>query len=260
LRLQQWPVYSTQDQVLGALFVIRDETEQQALAQMRDDLLQMLVHDMRNPLTVLLSALQILQDPVMREMSEEIIEIGITNTNRLLRLVNAILDIGKLESGRFELHQEAMTLHGRFADLVKAVAEPGKQFALELHLPDNLPPVWGDPPVIDRILENVLGNAMKFIPATAGCIRITVTAAEGWETVEIFNNGPHIPPAVFKRLFQKFAAGDYKQRGYGLGLAFCRLAIEAHGGKIWAENQPDGVAFFLTLPMLALQDFVYPMV
>lgn len=101
-----------------------------------------------------------------------------------------------------------------------------------------------------RIFENLLTNALKFVSKENGHIRISASQEGKWIETEIYNNGPHIPPETQKQLFEKFAAGQYKTRGYGLGLAFCRLAVEAHGGNIWAQNQPDGgVSFYFTLPI-----------
>ncbi len=241
-------VYSRKQQ-LGSLYIFRDVTEQKMLEQMRDDLFHMLVHDMRNPLAVILSAFQILQDPDMQTLNGEVISIATENANRLLLLVNAMLDIGKLESGRLKLEWQPMVISEQLADILQSLSLAGKQFKLTVSIPDDLPVVWGDPTIVERIFENLLNNALKFVPQENGEIRIVaVPEAEGWVRVEVYNNGPRISDEIFSRLFTKFVTGEYSQRGYGLGLAFCRLAVENHGGHIWAENREQGVSFYFTLP------------
>ncbi len=255
LEAQHRAVYSEKRQRLGALYIFRDVTEQKNLEQMRDDLFHMLVHDMRNPLAVIISAFQILQDPDMRSLSEEVIEIATDNANRLLRLVNAMLDIGKLESGRFKLDWQPIALADQLEAIVQDFSFTQKEFSLEISLPDDLPILWGDPAIVRRVFENLLSNALKFIPDEGGVIRIIVQQeTEGWVRIEIYNNGPHIAEEIYNRLFTKFVTGEYSQRGYGLGLAFCRLAIENHGGHIWAENREGGVSFYFTLPTKAPTD------
>jgi two-component system, NtrC family, sensor histidine kinase KinB len=251
LKLQHWAVDAENRKVQGALFVLRDVTEQQALERMRDDILHMLVHDMRNPLSVLKNALDFLRDPKMRDASDEVIEIATGNTDRLLNLVNQILEIGKLEADRFELRYDALILSEHVRRLLSRFTFPNQgRLKVEVNIPQTLQPLWGDATVIVRIFENILNNALKFIPEKEGCIRITAREKGPWVEVMVFNNGPPIEPETYARLFQKFSPGASEKRGYGLGLAFCRLAVEAHGGKIWAENLEEGVAFFFTLPTL----------
>ncbi len=254
LKLEYRPVYLGHNRLLGALFLLRDVTEQRAMERMRDDLLHMLVHDIRNPLSLIHNALQLLKDPLMWNESDELIEMALNNTERGLRMVNAILDIGKLETGRFELYQEAMVLSQQLERTVRTVVVPHDMVTWEIDVPDDLPPLWVDVTVTTRILENILSNALKFVPEESGLIRISAVHDAGWIEVRIYNNGPPISPDVHKRLFQKFATGEYQKRGYGLGLAFCRLAVEAHGGKIWAENEPSGVTFHFTLPLISIAE------
>ncbi len=238
------------------LLLLQDITEQRALAQMRDDLLSMLVHDMRSPLSVIQNAIQLLQDPAMRDVGDEVLNIAMSNTGKLLELVNTILEISRLESGRFDLTQEAIYL----PDLVY---ETSKEYTLAMNsvdfrvsIPAELPLLWVDPAVIGRVLMNLLSNALKFVPPENGIIYISATLKKDWVTIEVYNNGPHIPTNVYKRLFQKFVAGDYEKRGYGLGLSFCKLAVEAHGGEIQARNQHNGgVSLIFTLPVFRVPDF-----
>ncbi|MBN1486062.1 MAG: GAF domain-containing protein [Anaerolineae bacterium] len=251
LTLQHWLVYSEREQRIGGLFMLHDVTEQHMLEQMRDDLLHMLVHDMRNPLTAILSAIQMLEDPALEGSEGEILDIARVNSQRVLRLVNEILEIGRLESGRVILQEEPVL----FPDLLKRVT--GDEIlhfprpSLQLEVPDDLPILWIDRGYVDRVFQNILDNAAKFIPEKDGVVKISASGEGAWLKVAIYNNGPHIPPVLMKRLFDKFVAGEYSGRGYGLGLAFCRLVVNSHGGRIWAYNEPEGgVTFYFTLPIV----------
>lgn len=255
LVLRDWPVYSERQHPLGRLFVLRDITEQKSLERMRDDLLHMIVHDMRNPLSVILSALQALQDDFAAQAdAPRILDIALENTERLLTLVTAILSIGKLEQGQLELHQHPCQLPVLIERLGENLQLTNKRPTLRLNLPPDLPLVWADVTIVERIFQNLMDNALKFIPMEKGLIEITVTADQSWVTVEVYNNGDPIPPEAKKELFEKFKTSPYRGQGYGLGLFFCRLAVEAHGGRIWADNCPQGgVAFYFTLPTITAE-------
>ncbi len=250
LQVQNWVVYAEQGQSLGALFLFHDVTEAKALEKMRQDLLDMLVHDMRNPLSAAEYSLHLLTDPEMSDVTDNLINIAVTSTERLKKLVEMILEISRLEAGRFELHPQALILADHVAEIAQRTILTNNNLCLDVALSYDLPFLWVDGGLVTRIFENLFSNALKFVPKQQG--RITVSAAQegDWVKVEVYNNGPAIPPEMQKRLFSKFAAGQHQTRGYGLGLAFCRLAVEAHGGNIWVRNQPDGgVSFYFTLPI-----------
>ncbi len=250
LLVQRWDVYAEQNQSLGALFLFRDVTEVKALERMREDLLNMLVHDMRNPLSTAQHALHLLRDPQMQDVADGLINIAFTSTERLTKLVETILEISRLESGRFELQQQAIILAEHVAEVVKNTFVSTENISVEVEVPYTLPFLWVDAAALTRVFENLLSNARKFVPKQAGRIRIAAIQEGPWVQVEVYNNGPYIPPEIQKLLFTKFVAGQYQGRGYGLGLAFCRLVVEAHGGKIWIRNQPEGgVSFYFTLPI-----------
>ncbi len=255
IKLQYTPIYSNHDHNPGSLILLRDITEQRALERMRDDLLSMLVHDMRNPLAVIQNAFQLLDDPNMREMSDEVTSIALTNTEKLLELVNTILDIGRLEAGRLHLDQEAIYLPDHIHKVVRDTTVPTDLFEVQVTVSADLPLLWADAASVERVLQNILSNAFKFV-TEGGMVKLSTWIEGDWAVIEIYNTGPHIAPDIYKRLFQKFTAGDHESRGYGLGLAYCKLAIEAHGGQIWARNQPQGgVSFFFTLPVFHVPDF-----
>jgi signal transduction histidine kinase len=133
------------------------------------------------------------------------------------------------------------------------LAEP-RGLRLERHLPPSLPPVLADAGLVSRVLQNLIGNAVKFA-ARGGRVEVTAAVLAGQPPmlrVMVSNEGDGIDPEVRGRLFQKFAASRHRDHGSGLGLAFCRLAVEAHGGKVWAESEPGkGAAVSFTLRSVA---------
>jgi signal transduction histidine kinase len=250
LNLQYWPVFTRREESLGSLYLLRDVTEKRRLEQMQDDLFHMLVHDLRNPLSAIQNALQILRDPLMVDLNEEVVGIARANTDRMLDLVNGILEVGQLESGQVQLKQQPSHLRPMVEEVARDLIVSDRGVELVVDIPETMPPLWVDPLVFIRILQNLIGNALKFLPDTGGRIQITAAPSTQWATVVVHNNGPAIDADMVDRLFDKFVTGDGERRGYGLGLAFCRLAVEAHGGEIWAENDPDdGVSFNFTLPL-----------
>ncbi len=250
LVLHRQPVATDRQEPVGELFLFRDITERIALERMRDDLLHMLVHDLRNPLSVIINALQILEDPSLQDIGPEAMELAMSNAEQMLTLVNAILDIGQLETRRLKYQPQAVSLISLLEPLDQYMALRRCALELEFELPPDLPQVAIEPLLIQRVFRNLLDNALKFCPTEGGRVRIMARRQGEWIEVECYNNGPPIPPEIEADLFEKFGKTEYRGQGYGLGLAFCRLAVEAHGGQIRAENQPQGgVSFFFTLPV-----------
>jgi signal transduction histidine kinase len=125
-----------------------------------------------------------------------------------------------------------------------------KRLVMDNDIPASLPRVAADPELLSRVLENLLGNAVKFTPY-GGCVTVSASALPGEPVrVAVRDTGPGLQPEVKRNLFQKFVSGRHAERGSGLGLAFCRLAIEAHGGRIWADSEPgQGTTVHFTLPV-----------
>lgn len=242
---------------LGRLFVLHDVTEERSLERMRDDLVHTMVHDLRNPLTAIYGALALLDKRIADVLSpsqQQLWEIAHSNTDRMLQLVNAILDMNRLESQQMPLEHTLISL----ADLVTDVLDTqlalaaNKGLYLESDVPSTLPPVWADAGLIERVLHNLVGNAVKFTPA-GGEVRVMARADTSDRSrllISISDTGPGIPPEVQSRLFQKFVTGQHAERGSGLGLAFCKMVMEAHGERIWLESSSEsGTTFTFTLSL-----------
>lgn len=248
---------------LGRLLVLRDVTEERLVEKMRDDLTHTMVHDLRNPITSLSMSLELLDEPFADNLlpnQRMMLEIALNNTERILKLVNNILEVSQLEGGKLPLKRDPVPL----ADLVtqtlhgQALLAAQKTLRLESDVPSMLPPVWGDAQLIERVLENLIGNAIKFTP-TGGLVKVMAETADeaeiGQDTrmpevwISVSDNGSGISPELQSRLFQKFVTGGQHESGNGLGLVFCKLVVEAHGGRIWVESEPgQGTIFTFTLP------------
>ncbi|MBN1979747.1 MAG: GAF domain-containing protein [Anaerolineae bacterium] len=242
---------------LGRLLVLRDVTEERLLERMRDDLTRTLVHDLRNPLTSISVSLDLLNKvfgDAASSTQRQMMDIARQNTDKMLELVNAILDIGRMESGRMPLQKSAVSLGELVAGVVESqlplVAEKGLR--LENEVPSDLPPAYADAALIERVLRNLIGNAIKFT-STGDIVHVAARADMSGEPsllVSISDTGPGIPADIRELLFQKFVTGRQEERGSGLGLVFCKMAIEAHGERIWVESPPEGGAMFtFTLPL-----------
>ncbi|GEM_PF-2353265 len=235
----------------GRLFVIEDVTEQREAEQLREELLHMLVHDLRNPLTLVINALQIQMAPELNELRIEALELGYANAVRLLSMVNAILDLTRLRSGHLQVHPQPTELESIIRGQLDYLIPPGREVQVSLEIEEEARFVCADLPLLRRVFQNILGNALKFITYDAsGYIRVEVHREGAWVHIAVFNNGEPIPEDLLPRLFQQYATGDSYVGGIGLGLAFCKMVVEAHGGRIWAENLPDRgeVVFTFTLP------------
>ncbi|MBP7690958.1 MAG: PAS domain S-box protein [Anaerolineales bacterium] len=258
LRWVGLPVVS-EGEVLGRLLVLYDVTRERELEKLHTDLTHMLVHDLRNPLTNIQSATQFIEwdglatvSPDQRRMLAAISDASAS----MLRLVSAILEVSRLESDPMPLHRERLPLAALMTQAVQVQAPLAaeRQLRFETHWPADLPDAYGDADLIQRVLQNLLGNALKFTPA-GGVVRIGAhrqPAPSPFVQVWVSDSGPGLAAELRGRLFQKFATGQVEHHGSGLGLAFCRLAVEAHGGRIWAESEPGaGATFRFTVPSWA---------
>jgi signal transduction histidine kinase len=229
------------------------------LQQMREDLTQFLVHDLQNLLTVIYCSLEILRaetEKGLRGNQENFILNAIESCEELRNMLLNLLDISVLEQDALVLRPEEIHLE----KLTKAVlngsllaAAKRQQVIFRDKVSGELLPVVADRDLVKRVLLNLLGNALKFSPQGS---QITVEGhcREGELVCEVMDEGPGIPEEFRTRIFEKFSQVEAKKSGVrtgrGLGLAFCKIAVEAHGGRIWVENAPShGSRFCFSLPL-----------
>ncbi len=235
-------------------WIQRDISERLALEESRADLISMIVHDLRSPLGNIISSLDVLQAtmPSDDEMVGPVLAIAFRSSQRLSRLIDSLLDLRRLEAGQAVLHKEPASLNALIAeaaDQVHPLAE-GKAIFLRLDVPPRLPSVPVDVDMLRRVLINLMENAVKYSDS-AGSVSVSARVDEAAVTIGVKDTGPGIPHAEQGRIFQKFTRlHQGGPKGLGLGLAFCKLAVEAHGGKIWVESEPgQGSTFSFTVPL-----------
>jgi signal transduction histidine kinase len=167
-------------------------------------------------------------------------------------MVESLLDIQRLEEGKAVLDPKPTSMHSLLANaaqLVQPMALESNQRLL-FNLDGELPFVTVDADMILRVITNLLENAVKYTPM-GGAIKLGAAVVEGCVRISVEDSGPGIPKHMQRQIFDKFSRVKYRDapKGVGLGLAFCRLAVEAHGGQIWVESEPgQGSVFYFTLP------------
>jgi len=222
--------------------------------QTRDDLTHMIVHDLRSPLTVVTGYVDVLEHLASDKLSRDEAECVIgakRGADDMSDMITTLLDVGRLEAGQMPLQlqdhdvaQIAREAANRFTPVLRART-------LRCEMAPTPVLVSCDANVIRRILENLISNALKFTRSD-GTIRINVRRNGADVTISVSDNGEGIPPNEQEHIFQKFGqthSGGKHRHSTGLGLAFCRLAVEAHHGKIGVESEPGkGSTFWFTLP------------
>jgi two-component system sensor histidine kinase KdpD len=221
---------------------VRAETE-----RLRNSLLSSVSHDLRTPLASILASAGSLQQRDVGWTADQEREFAAAiegEASRLDRIVGNLLDLSRLESGALQPDRgwyEPTELISEVASRLRAVVEP---HPLTLELPDELPPVQLDYSEIDQVLTNLIENAAKYSPADAE-IRVAASIRDGALQVSVAGRGSGISDGAMPRLFDPFFRGTSLRRGgSGLGLAVARGLVEAHEGRIWAENIPGGGARF----------------
>jgi PAS domain S-box-containing protein len=237
-------------------WILRDISERLELDELRSDLTSMIFHDLRSPLGNVLSSLEVLKSslPTDDEAIQSILSISLRSGRRLQRLVEMLLDHGQLESGQAVLHKthaSVGTLIAESVEEVHPIAE-AKGHVLGFELPSaDLPEVEMDVDMIRRVIINLLENAIKYT-RQSGRISVSAHRDDHHLVVKVQDNGPGISKRDQVHIFDKFARIQHggRPKGLGLGLAFCRLAIEEHKGKIWVESEVGkGSTFSFTLPL-----------
>ncbi|MEI7848704.1 MAG: GAF domain-containing protein [Chloroflexota bacterium] len=245
------------DEVESIQWILRDITERKDLDALREDLAAMIYHDLRSPLGNLLSSVEMLDDIIPeteRDSAQPILRIAHHSINRIERMVSSLLDLNRLEQHQAigeRLPANVSLLINEGIEAIGPATEAREQNVLA-KTAENLPMVSIDLDMIRRVLINLLENATKYTPVRGN---LEVGADLSGEFVQIYvqDNGPGIPEADSERIFDKFTRLKNKTsaRGLGVGLAFCKLAIIGHGGKIWVEPAPEhGSRFVFTLPVL----------
>ncbi len=234
-----------------------DISERVALEKMREDLTHMVIHDLRNPLGSIMGSLQLIHTAyVERDQTlpvGKLVRIALNSGQKLYRLIDSLLDLARLEAGETGLNRTYVSLEPLVREAVDQVQPMilTKEQTLDVEVAPDLPTVLADRDMLMRVLMNLLDNAIKFT-ARHGHIALRVERNENEVVFTVADSGAGIPPEDRQRIFDRFVRLESPESGggTGLGLAFCRLAVEAHGGRIWVESEVgQGSRFKFTLPL-----------
>jgi len=237
-------------------WLMRDIRERKDLDTLREELTSMIYHDLRSPLANIITSLDVLSTMFPgpeNEMIQSVTTIARRSTDRIQRLVSSLLDINRLEAGQTIVSQQVVKpaiLSEEALDAVRPMAASRHQ-TLSSHISAKLPAVWVDVDMIHRVLINLMENASKFTPPE-GKVELGAKQDGDWIQFWVQDNGSGIPFQEQEHIFEKFTRlnGQDNSSGLGVGLAFCRLAVNGHGGKIWVESEVGkGSKFILTLPL-----------
>jgi signal transduction histidine kinase len=275
------PLKDSGGQLLGSVEIIRDISRQVALEQEKEDFVSMLSHDLKSPITAIVGSIDLVRDarlgPVLPEQ-REYLDSAVESCDEMVEMIDTLLDVHKFEAGRMTMlikPEDIRILLQKVLSRYKPAA--GRlQLTLELELQDGLPLVMLDRAKISRVLGNLLSNAMKFT-SEKGAIRIraemardvgglrqripvslypndTIPGDSDFLLLSVADTGVGIPSDALAFIFDRFTQVQNrrmgKTRGTGLGLAFCRKAVDLHHGYIWAEScEGKGSTFFLLIPV-----------
>ncbi len=230
----------------------------QELDRLKDDFISTVTHELRTPLTSIRAFAEILHDNPGLDAGErhKFLAIVLQESERLTRLINQVLDLAKLESGRAEWQVSQVDLKAVIADSLEATQQlfRARDVVLDARLPDHVPKVNGDRDRLVQVLINLLSNAAKFVKAGEGRVHVELRLRGAYLRVAVADNGPGIRREDQRIIFEKFRqAGDTlteKPHGTGLGLPISRQIIEHLGGRLWVESEPGaGATFVFELPV-----------
>ena len=252
------PVCGSGGRTNGLLIMLRDVSEEIQAAEARKLVTETLVHDMRSPLSAVVSALDVLQDGLQEDTNREILPQALAvarrGAGRVLSMVESLLDISRMQAGSIELNPKSINLQAMVDSVLVDFMPQAQDYGIVAR--NQIGPdiyAYADLGKVSRVLINLLDNGLKFTPPGGE----VCFSAERWKddriAVHVSDTGPGIPQEYRVKIFDQFAqvpGTRSRRRGSGLGLTFCRLTVEAHGGKIWWILQPGGGSTFtFTLPV-----------
>jgi signal transduction histidine kinase len=228
----------------------------QELERLRDSLTDMIVHDLRTPLASFITGLQTMESlGALSELQRECLSLSLDGGQTLLSMINDLLDISRMEQGTVPIEYSMLTIESVVKTALRQVTQlaDDKNITLDYEITTTFSTLLADEEKLCRILVNLLGNSIKFTP-DRGSVHVDVSESGSDVRFGVRDTGEGIPAEAFERIFEKFGQVESRLAGRkmstGLGLTFCKMAVEAHGGHIWVESRPgQGSTFFFTLPL-----------
>ncbi len=245
------------ERVTGAVLVLRDIGARREGDRLKSQFVSTVSHELRTPLTSLRGALSLVRGGVVGDIPAEALELLDTaqsSTDRLIRLVNDLLDLSRLDAGVIELHPTATSLATVVATAVAGVRTAAGEIGVEIDVEVADVSVHADADRLVQALTNLLGNAVRFSPP-GGTVTVSSEQDAGCVTIEVRDMGPGVPDDARARIFERFGQADSSdarsRTGTGLGLPIARELVERHGGRLWVGDAPVGSVFNLELPLSA---------
>ena len=261
LREDSSPLFDKAGELYGRLFAYHDLSWEKSIDQMKSEFISIASHELRTPMTSIKGSVDLILGGCVGKVSpeaQELLEVAHSACDRMIRLINNILDLSKIEAGQVQLRLESIDL----ADVVERSLRSLKGIAAQNGItfksifPSGLPRVEADSDRIEQVITNLVSNAIKFSP-TAGEIEIGLSSDNQWVRCSVVDQGCGIEEKDLSRIFGKFQQAGLPQRGTGtgLGLAISYALVTEHKGKIWVESQVgEGSCFVFCLPLVARRD------
>jgi PAS domain S-box-containing protein len=243
------------DSTIGAVLTFHDISERQAIERMKDQFISVVSHELRTPVTSIRAALGILTGGVLDPGSPQarrMVELAVSNADRLIRLINDILDMERLAHGNVSLEKRPVEVEAVVRLGIDAVAARAQSARIDIEQYVEPADVIGDRDRLAQVVTNLLDNAVKFSPA-GSCVTVGAVRSGDEVVFSVRDRGRGIPPDTLARIFNRFEQADASDSreggGTGLGLAISRGIVELHGGRLWVESAPGtGSTFSFTIP------------
>jgi PAS domain S-box-containing protein len=257
------PLKNELGHVTGAVVAFQDISRLREVDRMKEEFVSIVSHELRTPLTSIRGSIQLVlgeQGSVPDPEHRTLLQIALNNCERLVRIINDILDVSKIESGNVTLHKRAVNVAELVRQSVDVVASPARnaEVRLDVRLPADLRPVMVDQDRIVQALVNLLSNAVKFAPS-GSTVTVAAMAFDQTVAVSVSDEGEGIAPENLSRLFRKFqqvdSSSSRRKGGTGLGLAITKALVEQHGGRIFVDSELNkGTRFSITLPLATAEE------
>jgi PAS domain S-box-containing protein len=257
------PVQTQRDDFLGVVTVLRDITKEVEADRAKSEFVSNVSHELRTPMTAIKGYTDLLHAGAVGSINddqERFLGIIRNNADRLTALINDLLDISRMETGRVRFEPRPLQIGDVIADVVNALAVPAeaKQQTLTYKVVAGLPDVIGDRDRLNQVVTNLVGNAIYYTP-DGGKIQVRAYPVEGAVRVDVQDTGIGIAPDDLGHIFERFYRADdplvQEVTGTGLGLSIARMFVEMHGGRVWVESEPDkGSTFTFVLPVPAQEE------
>ncbi|HEY9768019.1 MAG TPA: ATP-binding protein [Coleofasciculaceae cyanobacterium] len=262
------PHLQEQKKIQGFFALTSDISDRKAIERMKDEFISVVSHELRTPLTSIHSSLKILSTGKLGSLScqgKRMLKIADEQTERLVHLVNNVLDLQRIQSGKITMNKQACQAKELMVETVQAMKTLAQEQGIQLSVKSSNFVVWADRDYILQTLTNLVSNAIKFSPRNSTVVLSAVINSQkkrngkhqsiSYITFTVEDGGQGIPQDRLETIFERFQQVDSsdsrKKGGTGLGLAICRQIVEGHGGQIWAEScLEQGSTFYFTLPEL----------